>query len=74
MWRQLWEVWKVLARSIGNVQARLILSLLYFGLVGPVALVRRLVADPLGLRRAARDSYWNPRPPAEASLDAARRQ
>lgn len=74
MWRQLWELWKVIARIIGNFQARLIFSLLYFGLVGPVALVRRLVADPLGLRQGPRQTYWRPRPPADVSRDAARRQ
>ena len=74
MWRQLWELWKVIARIIGNFQARLIFSLLYFGLVGPVALVRRLVADPLGLRHEPRPTYWSPRPPADVSRDAARRQ
>ncbi|MGH7407401.1 MAG: hypothetical protein ACREKF_05265 [Candidatus Methylomirabilales bacterium] len=74
MWRHFWELWKVIARVIANVQARLILNLLYFGLVGPVALVRRLVADPLGLRQGPRHTYWTSRPPADVSRDAARRQ
>jgi len=74
MWRQLWELWKGIARIIGNFQAWLILSLVYFGLVGPVALLRHLVADPLGLRQDPRHTYWSPRPPADGSLDAARRQ
>ncbi len=74
MLRMLWEAWKVLAHKIGDFQARLILGLLYFLLVGPIALVRRMVADPLGLRRKARDSYWSPRPPTDGSLEAAQRQ
>lgn len=72
--RRAWERWKVIAQRIGDVQARVILGLLYFLLVGPVALVRRIVADPLGLRRHAGPSYWTARPPADSTIEAARRQ
>ena len=74
MWRQLWELWKIVAAKIGNLQARLILTALYFLLVGPIALLRRLAADPLGRRRAAGPTYWTPRDTPDATLDAARRQ
>jgi hypothetical protein len=74
MLRKLWAHWKVIAEKIGTVQARLILGLLYCVILGPVALVRRVVADPLGLRREARQTYWIPRPTAEGTLDSARRQ
>ena len=74
MLRKLWEHWKVIAEKIGNFQARLILGLLYCVILGPVAVVRRLVADPLGLRRSARATYWIPRPPTDATLEHARRQ
>jgi hypothetical protein len=74
MLRKIWEHWKVIAEKIGSVQARLILSLLYCVILGPVALVRRVVADPLGLRWGAGQTYWIPRPTAEVTLDSARRQ
>ena len=74
MLRVLWQRWKVIAEKIGTFQAKVLLGLLYFVLIGPVALVRRLVADPLGLRREARQTYWIPRPTAEATLDRARKQ
>ena len=72
--RRLWEGWKRTAHRIGNVQAKVILGLLYFLVVGPVALVRRLVADPLGRRWTPGSTYWHPRPPGADTLDAARRQ
>ena len=72
--RRAWERWKVIAQKIGDFQARLILGLLYFGLVGPIALLRRLAADPLGLRRERRGSYWISRPVADVTIDVARRQ
>jgi len=74
MLRILWEAWKVVARKIGDLQARVIMALIYFGLVGPIALLRRLGADPLGLRRKPRATYWHQRPPAAESLDVAGRQ
>ena len=74
MLRKVWERWKVIAHTIGTVQARLVLGIIYVVVVGPVALARRLVADPLGLRRTPRATYWTPRPPAAPTLDAARRQ
>jgi hypothetical protein len=74
MLRRLWERWKAIAHAIGTVQARIVLSLLYFLVLGPMALVRRLLADPLDLRPRARPSHWTPRPPADVSLGRARRQ
>ena len=74
MLRRLWEGWKVVAHAIGTVQARIILSVLYILVVGPVAIVRRIVADPLELRPRPRPSHWIVRPPSDASLEAARKQ
>jgi hypothetical protein len=73
-WHRLWAAWKRLAHAIGTVQARLILSVLYFVLLPPFALVRRLGADPLGRRPAPGPTSWRPRPPEAPTLDAARRQ
>jgi hypothetical protein len=72
--RKLWEGWKRIAHAIGTVQAKLVLSLLYLVVVGPVALVRRLAADPLGLRPAPQPTYWIPRPALDDTLERARRQ
>ncbi len=72
--RRAWERWKVIAQKIGDFQARLILGVLYLGLVGPVALLRRLAADPLGLRLERRGSYWISRPVGDVTIDLARRQ
>jgi hypothetical protein len=72
--RRLWARWKAVALVIGNVQARALLTLFYFVVTPPFALVLRLGRDPLGLRPPRRDGYWVERPPAEDSLAAARRQ
>jgi hypothetical protein len=59
-WRNLWEGWKRVARKIGDVQARIILTLFYIFIVGPFALVIRWFADPLGIKEGARKG-WHPR-------------
>ena len=49
--KKLWENWKKLAKKIGDFQARLILTVLYFVIVAPFALVVRFAADPLSIKR-----------------------
>ena len=47
---------KAVAKEIGRVQTWLILTLFYFLLLAPLALIFRCVADPLRLRGAG--SPW----------------
>lgn len=72
--RALWKRWQVVAHAIGNFQARLLLSLLYFVLIPPFSLIVRTVMDPLQLRRARRATFWTATPPKTASLARAREQ
>ena len=50
-----------LARRIGHVQAWLLLSVCYFLVVGPIALIIKALSDPLRLRQHA-GSVWRERP------------
>ena len=56
--KKLWENWKKLAKKIGDFQARLILTVLYFVLVAPFALVVRWGADPLSIKRRAERGWY----------------
>ena len=71
---RLWERWKVLAQRIGDFQARVILTLVYFVILGPMAIVLKLLRDPLGLKPPAGSSIWVSKPAHEDSLEASRRQ
>ena len=55
--RRFWEEWKRIAKRIGDFQARVILSLLYFVVIGPFALVVRCGADPLSLKKGAHQGW-----------------
>jgi hypothetical protein len=65
--------WARFAQAVGWVNTRILLALVYYGLVLPFGLVRRAVADPLGLRPSSAQSYWKRRE-ASSDLDAYRRQ
>jgi hypothetical protein len=71
--RSLWEGWKRVARKIGEVQAVIVFTVLYYCVIGPVGLVLQLLSDPLRLR-ARGGTHWVPRPGMHATLDRARRQ
>ena len=69
-----WARWKVIAQKIGNVQARVLLSLFYFVVVPPFALIVKGFSDPLGLRAPQWKSSWVERRATDAVVEAARRQ
>ncbi len=50
--------WVALLRTIGNVQAWILLTLFYVVILAPFGMVFRLVADPLRARHRA--STWQP--------------
>jgi hypothetical protein len=63
-----------LARAAARVQAAVLLTLVYWLVIGPAALALRLLgADPLSRRRPAGASGWIPRPRrgARETLDGA---
>jgi len=45
--RRLWEGWKRIARRIGDVQARVMLTIFYVVIVTPFALAVRAFSDPM---------------------------
>ena len=74
MLRELWYKWKPIAAKIGNFQARLILSLLYFVIVTPFGLAVRFLSDPLYLKEQEKLTFWRSKDAPDATLEQARRQ
>ena len=72
--RRIWHGWKRFGRKVGDVQARVLLSIFYFVILAPFGLGMR-AADPLGLRHTAGPA-WRTRDaaPAGDELSRARRQ
>ncbi len=59
--------WSLLAAALGFVNTRILLAIVFFVVLAPIALVLRLVGkDPLERRRDRnRPTYWRTREPAE---------
>jgi len=55
--KKLWENWKKLAKKIGDFQARFILTVLYFVIVAPFALIVRFAADPLSIKPRVKQGW-----------------
>ena len=74
LWRRVLEGWRRVGRAIGDVQARILLTLFYFLVLGPFACLLRALADPLSLKRGT-PRGWRPRAtPEPATLTRAMRQ
>lgn len=55
--RRLWEGWKRIARKIGDFNARVILTIFYFILLMPFALLIKLLTDPLEIKKKAHKGW-----------------
>ena len=58
----------------GSMLSRLLLTVLYYLVLGPAALVYRAIADPLRLKRTKNGSNWIPWTGTNETLRRARRQ
>ena len=69
--QRLWAGWKRFGRKLGDFQARVLLTVFYFVILAPFALLIRFKADPLGLRRRG---GWLPITRTGDPLERSRRQ
>jgi hypothetical protein len=55
------RAWMLLAEALGFVSTRLVLGIVFFLIITPIGVVKRLFGwDPLGRRAASASSYWHP--------------
>jgi hypothetical protein len=71
--KKIWEGWQAFGRFMGNMVARVALSLFYFTVLVPFALGVRGATDPLQLRGRL-DGLWRPRATGDRSLEDVERQ
>lgn len=61
------RLWMGLAEVLSFVMTRVILAVVFFLLVTPIGLIRRMVGgDPLNRRAARAESYWKPYSPRQS--------
>jgi hypothetical protein len=72
--RQLWERWKHVARKIGDFQARVLMTLFYFLILGPVAMALRWRSDPLAINPSTPRGWRDSDAREGIAMEHARRQ
>lgn len=73
--RVLWDAWNAYAHRAGGYQAQVLLTLVYYLVLGPSAMAARLGGNTLmDLSTKPRSSYWIERRPSEKTLRAMERQ
>jgi phosphoglycerol transferase MdoB-like AlkP superfamily enzyme len=73
--RQAWSNWKRFALWLGTWNTRLLLTLTYFLLIGPLSLILFVLRkDFLEKRRRKLESYWKELEQAEYTLERSRFQ
>jgi len=73
--KRLWEGWKKIARKIGDFNARVILTVFYFILLCPFALMLKLFTDPLEIKKKGHVGWHNKEEDGEITpLEKATRQ
>lgn len=66
------ERWKKIGHAIGNFQARILLTVIYYVLILPFGLVVRAFSDSMHMKK--RPEKWFDHPPIPNTLEEARRQ
>jgi hypothetical protein len=72
--RRFWERWKRVARKIGDFQARALMTLFYFVILGPVAMIVRWRSDPLAIKAGTPRGWINREARTGTPMEQARRQ
>ena len=70
--RKGWQAWKRIGQFIGDQIGRLVLTVFYFTLFMPFALIVRFLLDPLGIRPPSR-AKWLERRTQDLTLEDSRR-
>jgi len=58
MLKRAWNRWRAFGHLLGNLQARVFLTVFYAVGVMPFAVAVRLLADPLKIKRRQAPSWW----------------
>lgn len=55
------KAWMLLAEGLSFITTRIILGVVFFGIMTPIGVIKRFLGwDPLNRRRGSSDSYWKP--------------
>lgn len=68
--RPFYVIWMSVGAAIGFVMSRVVMTIIFFVVITPVAIVFRLKGrDALGLRKSSGVGYWSPHPATKDRSD-----
>lgn len=73
MLKEIWAKWIAFGEWLGNILARVVLSLFYFTIFVPFGIGASAFSDRLEIKSPP-DSYWRARHTAQDTFEEARRQ
>ncbi len=73
MLRKLWARWKAFGEFIGNIVARVILTVFYFTIFVPFGVGTSSFSDRLGIKTIP-EQFWHPRAEQADTIEKARSQ
>jgi hypothetical protein len=69
---KIWQAWKQIGQMLGDLIARIVLTVFYFSIFLPFGLGVRILADPLDIKQTQKFS-WIPRTTSDRELGDSRR-
>jgi Ca2+/Na+ antiporter len=75
IFKRIWHRWTGFSKRMGSFQSRVMLSFFFFIIVSPVALIIRVLGDPLKIKKnKVMSSYWSAKTPGSTDIADYRRQ
>lgn len=71
--KKFWQAWKAFGQFIGDLLARIVLTLFYFTVFVPFGLGVKLFSDPLQIKSHPAE-FWRPRTTGDQTLEDVLRQ
>jgi hypothetical protein len=69
------KAWFMLGLALGKVVSPIVLGIIFFGLITPIALIARLMGrDELKLRRPKKSTYWSEPISSSSDVDSFKNQ
>ncbi len=73
--KRIWHRWTGFSKRMGSFQSRVMLSFFFFIIVSPAALMIKVLADPLRIKKKQElETFWVAKTPSSAGLEDYRRQ
>lgn len=75
IWKQAYDYWMKFARGLGRVNALVLLTFVYFVVIGPAAIVLRIFGKDLLDREAEKgSSYWYKKDQEQLTFERSKQQ